>query len=82
MRVEDLVVTLLIPTVNFSIPLMLASIGEVSLERAGIINVGLEGVMLISAFVSAVSTLIFNSLIIGMFLSIIISVLLASFFPS
>jgi|ECHhosMinimDraft_1075155.scaffolds.fasta_scaffold00014_2 simple sugar transport system permease protein len=80
MRVEDLVVTLLIPTVNFSIPLMLASIGEVSLERAGIINVGLEGVMLISAFVSAVSTLIFNSLIIGMFLSIIISVLLASFF--
>ncbi|MEZ0248223.1 MAG: ABC transporter permease [Thermoproteus sp.] len=38
-------------TVLASVPILLASIGEILTERSGVVNIGLEGLMLIGAFV-------------------------------
>ncbi len=48
-----LLVTLLATSVALSLPTLLAALGEVVNERAGVLNVGLEGVMLCGAFAAA-----------------------------
>lgn len=50
-----------------AIPLILAGLGEAISERAGILNVGLEGMMLAGAYGSFVTALIFDSTWIGLF---------------
>jgi simple sugar transport system permease protein len=51
-----LIVSLLSSTIRISTPLALSSIGEVLTERAGIVNLGLEGQILMGAFVAAVAS--------------------------
>lgn len=40
------------------VPITLASVGEIVSERAGVVNIGLEGIMLLSAWASVVAFLI------------------------
>ena len=51
-----LLVSLLSATIRISTPLVLASVGEVLSQRAGIVNLGLEGQLLMGAFFCAVAT--------------------------
>jgi len=51
---SSMVLSILIQTAYASTPLLLSSVGEVLSERAGIVNIGLEGIMLISGFVGVV----------------------------
>ena len=44
---------LLVATVRLSTPIVLAAIGAVICERAGIVNIAMEGIMIIGAFFSA-----------------------------
>lgn len=44
------IVGLLTATVRMMVPILLSALGETYSERAGILNIGLEGIMLISAF--------------------------------
>jgi ABC-type uncharacterized transport system permease subunit len=46
-------VTILSSGVALAVPLLWAALGEVVNEKAGILNVGIEGVMLVGAFVAA-----------------------------
>jgi general nucleoside transport system permease protein len=46
-------VTILTSGVALAVPLLWAALGEVINEKAGVLNIGIEGVMLISAFVAA-----------------------------
>ncbi|MCS5713564.1 ABC transporter permease [Herbiconiux sp. CPCC 205716] len=49
-----------------ALPLMLASVGETIGEQAGVLNLGLEGVMLIGAYVAFVTTLTTGNFWFGM----------------
>ena len=49
----DLYIELLASTIRMSVPLILACLAGLWSERAGIVDIGLEGKMLIAAFVAA-----------------------------
>ena len=50
---EIATVGLLAATIRFATPILLAALGEAVSERAGTLNVGIEGIMLAGAFLSA-----------------------------
>lgn len=54
-------VELLIGTIRLSTPIILASIGATICEKSGIVNIAMEGVMIIGAFFSTIITLKTNN---------------------
>ncbi len=65
--------------IRLSAPLLLASMGGLFSERAGIVDIGLEGKMLVSAFAAASAALVFNSPWIGLLFAIFAGVFVAIF---
>ena len=53
---------LLAATVRMATPLVFATMGEILSERAGVLNLGIEGIMLIGAMSGFVTTLTTGSL--------------------
>lgn len=51
--------------VVYSTPLILAALGGVYSERSGVVNIGLEGLMVIGAFTGTVTTLLSGSPLLG-----------------
>jgi len=51
----DLITGLLQSTVAMAVPLLFAALGELLAERAGVINIGLEGLMVTGAFAALVT---------------------------
>ncbi len=56
-------------------PLIYAAIGEVFTERAGVLNIGLEGVMLMGAFTGFAATFYTESLLLGLLAALLTGVL-------
>lgn len=56
---------MLLATLRMAVPLILASIGSVICERSGIINLGIEGMMLSGALGAVIGTSVFHSPWIG-----------------
>jgi len=52
----SLLTSLLQSTVTMAVPLLLAGLGELLVERGGIINIGLEGMLLTGAFAAMATT--------------------------
>lgn len=50
----DFFVNLLVATIRLSTPITLAAIGAVLCERSGIVNIAMEGIMLVGAFFAAI----------------------------
>ena len=61
-----IIVSIRAATVRIATPLLLAALGELVAERAGILNLGVEGNMLMSAFSGFIFTYISGSLWVGL----------------
>lgn len=66
MNVEAVIVALLSAALLGSVPLMLAAVGEAIGERAGLLNLGVEGVMLAGGFTGFWVALRGESLVLGL----------------
>ena len=51
---ETFVLNLLAATLRVATPLLLAALGEMLIERSGVLNLGIEGTMFFGAFVGFV----------------------------
>ena len=65
-------------TLRFGTPLIFASMGGVLCERAGIVNIGLEGMMLIGAFFGVLGSYLTGSAWVGLAFAIVAGILVAS----
>lgn len=71
-----LIISVLSSTVRISTPLALSSVGEVLSERAGIVNLGLEGQILMGAFAAAVASYFSGSAYVGVLAGMLAGALL------
>lgn len=55
----DLLQSIIPPALFFSAPLIFTALGGVLSERSGVVNIGLEGLMVMGAFVGVVFNLTF-----------------------
>ncbi|MFW6122421.1 MAG: ABC transporter permease, partial [Petrotogales bacterium] len=62
-------------TITMMTPILLAAIGGLFTDLSGMLNIGLEGMMLISAFISVYVTSITQSILIGLLAGVSISIL-------
>lgn len=66
--------------IRMAAPIVLAAVGEVLLERAGIFNLGIEGCMLLGAFTGVLGSYWFSSAVGGLFVAIAFGALLGIVF--
>ncbi len=60
-----LVISVLTSTLTLAAPLIFGALGGVVSERAGVVNIAIEGAMLVSAFMCAVAEQVTNSIFLG-----------------
>jgi simple sugar transport system permease protein len=66
----DLTVSILAASLTLTMPILFASIGEVFAEKSGVLNMGIEGVMGLSAFVSLWVTFTTGNYLLGVLAAI------------
>jgi ABC-type uncharacterized transport system permease subunit len=66
MFTEVIMISMLTATVRIATPLILAALGELITERAGVLNLGVEGTMLMSALVGFIATFATQSIWVGL----------------
>jgi len=64
-------------TLRIATPILLAALGEAIVEKAGILNLGIEGTMLLAAFAGFVAAQASGSLFVGLAAAILMAVLLS-----
>jgi general nucleoside transport system permease protein len=57
---------ILAATIRQATPLLIVALGEIIAERAGVINIGLEGIMILSAFVGWLGSYYIQSISVGL----------------
>jgi ABC-type uncharacterized transport system permease subunit len=80
MKAEHVILTLVHNTVGIMTPFLLAATGGLFTELAGMLNIALEGLMLIGAFFSVVFAGLTGSLLAGVLLGIVSAMLAALVF--
>lgn len=77
---RDMTAQLVASTLRVSTPLIFAALGGMFSERAGVINIALEGLMLLGSFAAAVGTLVTHSPWLGSACGMAAGVLLAALY--
>src|SRR5271156_1583435 len=65
--------------VRSATPVLYATLGEIITERSGILNVGLEGIMLVGAFTGVAVTYNTHSVVLGLMAAMVAGMLLGLF---
>ncbi|MEZ4671569.1 MAG: ABC transporter permease [Anaerolineae bacterium] len=73
----DFILTLLGATLRIGTPILYAALGETIVERSGVLNLGIEGTMLLSAFTGFVTAQVTGSLIIGLLGAMLTGIILS-----
>lgn len=68
---------LLAATIRISIPLIFGTLGELFNERAGVLNLGIEGIMTMGAMSAFIGTYLTGSLLVGITAAIICGIILS-----
>lgn len=76
----DHLIPILVSTVIAATPLIYAALGELVAERAGVLNLGVEGMMLIGAVAAFVTGTVTGSLVLGFAAAMLASTLVALLF--
>ena len=63
----EIVVAILMTVIGASTPVLLAALGELVVEKSGVLNLGVEGMMLIGAVTGFVATVTVGSPVVGVF---------------
>ena len=71
---------LVLTVVLTSVPLILAATGELIAEKSGVLNLGVEGMMLMGAVAAFGVAMVSGSLVLGVFAGAIAGMLTASLF--
>jgi len=80
MMSADLLIAFLASTAGAATPLVVASMGELVTERSGVLNLGLEGMMLVGAVVGFGATLSTGSMTLGLLAAMAAGMLMALVF--
>ena len=72
--------SLIATTMNASTPLLLAALGILVAERSGVLNLGVEGIMLMAAIVAYIGAVESGSFAVGFLAAILIGIAFALFF--
>ncbi|MDB5604815.1 MAG: Nucleoside transporter rane protein [Bradyrhizobium sp.] len=73
-------ISMLATSVAAASPLLLAALGELVVERSGVLNLGIEGIMLVGALTAVAATLGSGSVVIGILCAIVAGMLLGLLF--
>ncbi|HCL90064.1 MAG TPA: ABC transporter permease [Candidatus Atribacteria bacterium] len=73
MIVSDFITHFIAADLRTATPILFAALGELYMERSGIINIGLEGFMLIGALTGSISSYFFNSALLGVIMAALVS---------
>jgi len=76
----EIAVAIVVATLRAATPLMLAGFGELVTERSGVLNLGVEGMMLMGASVGFIGTVATGSPIVGLVLAMLAGAALALVF--
>jgi ABC-type uncharacterized transport system permease subunit len=74
----DLLVSILTVTVQAGTSLVFATVGEIFTERSGILNLGLEGIMIMGAVTAFAGVFHSQSLIVGLLVAMLVGALMAA----
>jgi len=78
--VIDIIESFLSSAIRIAAPLMLATMGEIFAQRSGVINLGIEGIMLMSALGALASASAINNTWLGLIVGIIMGVMFCLLF--
>lgn len=74
------IVALLSASIRLSVPILFAALGGMYSERSGVVNIGLEGIMLVGAFAGVVGSYFTGSYWIGAIVAILSGILISALF--